>query len=140
MFCKSIEETEKVAKNFVKRLKPRKQATVFGLRGDLGSGKTTFVKSVLVKLGYNGRVTSPTFVVQKRYKVSRIFKQVIHIDAYRLGGTTDLVVLDFLEEVKKPENLIFIEWPEIVESGLPKNTKIIDFKFVNENTREISFL
>jgi len=139
MISKSLDETEKIAQDFLNKLKPKTNgATVVGLHGDLGSGKTAFVKLVAKNLGVSENITSPTFVIMKHYKLSTInYKLLIHIDAYRLDNGNDLTKLGWQDLVSDPSNLIMLEWPEIVSEILPKDYIRVDFKFVDENTREI---
>jgi tRNA threonylcarbamoyladenosine biosynthesis protein TsaE len=119
--------------------KERTTATVIGLRGDLGAGKTTFTKTVAATLGVDCAVTSPTFVIEKIYKLPSggRFSRLIHIDAYRLESGNELVSLGWEKISNDSQNLIFIEWPENVADLLLEDTKIIDFKFIDENTREV---
>ena len=87
-------------------------------------------------------VTSPTFVIQKTYKTkNNTFKQLIHIDAFRLDSGKEILKLNFKEELTDPSNLICFEWPDMVSDvdAIPTNSPIIEFEFVDENTREISF-
>lgn len=134
---------EEFANFFVENLPASSpQALVIGLVGDLGSGKTTFTQVVAKILGVKELVVSPTFVIQKRYLINSekcYFKNLIHIDAYRLESGKELLSLNWEEIKNNSENLIFIEWPEKVNEVLPKDIKIIKFEFVDENTREISY-
>lgn len=141
METKSFVETEKLARDFVKKLAPNKgQAKVVGLKGDLGSGKTTFVKGVAKALGIGNTVTSPTFVIEKIYKVTDAqFEHLVHIDAYRLDDAKELITLGWDDVLANPKHLIFIEWPERVEKVLPDNIETISFTFIDENTRRIEF-
>jgi tRNA threonylcarbamoyladenosine biosynthesis protein TsaE len=117
---------------------PGSTATVIGLYGDLGSGKTAFVKAVAKRFGVLETVTSPTFVLEKIYKLSgQIFSHLIHIDAYRLEEARELKQLGFSEPLKDPGNVIFIEWAERVEELLPKGARRIKFAFIDETTRDI---
>lgn len=135
----SIIETEALASDFLKTLKKKDKAVVIGLKGDLGSGKTTFVKGIAKALGLKQTVSSPTFVIEKIYILdNQEFKHLIHIDAYRLESGKELINLGWKEISNDSNNLIFIEWPERIEEILPKDAKEIQFKFINENTREIS--
>ncbi len=140
VISKSLEETSAVAQGFLNTLKPGEQATVVGLFGDLGSGKTTFSQAVGKILGITEFMTSPTFVIQKVYPINFLnFKQLIHIDAYRLEKASELEVLGFKDLIKDPQNLIMVEWPERVSGLLPANLIRIEFKFLNENEREIQY-
>jgi tRNA threonylcarbamoyladenosine biosynthesis protein TsaE len=116
-----------------KEIKNRKSAVVFGLQGDLGSGKTTFLQGFAKGLGVKEKILSPTFVIMKR------FGHFYHIDCYRIKSAKDIFELGWKEIIKNPENIVAIEWPERIKKVLPKNIIKIDFKFVDEQTREISF-
>lgn len=139
MELKSLKETEKLAQDFVKNLVPNKdKALIATLYGDLGSGKTTFVKFVAKAFGLEKTVTSPTFVIEKIYKIeNKNFDHLIHIDAYRLESADELKALGWEEISKNPKNIIFIEWPENMKDILPEDKQEIHFKFIDENTREI---
>jgi len=134
----SLEEMKQCAKQFVHSLKPHKEATVIGLSGDLGSGKTTFVQCVAGLLGVEEAVTSPTFVIQKTYPLSgQVFTALVHIDAYRIEDPHELEVLRWNHTRKNPGNLIVIEWPEKIASLLPNTAKMIHFTYVDDTNREV---
>ncbi len=141
----SIEEMEAFSATFVAEVvgkeRKRKGATVLGLQGDLGAGKTAFTKGVAKALGVEGVVTSPTFVIEKIYKLPEGvgFSRLIHIDAYRLDGGNELLHIGWNDIASDKDNLIFIEWPEKVIDILPKDMITIQFKFIDENTREVEY-
>ena len=84
---KNITETQKIANIFLNKILDLKgdKATVVGLFGDLGSGKTTFSQALGKSLNINEVMTSPTFVIEKRYNlINNKYSKLIHIDAYRL--------------------------------------------------------
>ncbi len=116
----SVSETEKFAAGWISDLSKsdvhKTKATLIGLSGHLGAGKTAFVKAVAKSLGITEDMTSPTFVIMKRYEISKNpkWKNLIHIDAYRLEKKEELDVLDFSTLMKDPANLIMVEWPENV--------------------------
>lgn len=139
---KQPEEMQNIAREVLKGgLADR--ATVLGLSGDLGAGKTTFTQQLAGLLGVKEDVTSPTFVIEKIYDLPAPplygFKKLIHIDAYRLDTGHDLELLGFKELLVTPENLIIVEWPERVADILPANTKILKFTFINDTTREVIY-
>jgi tRNA threonylcarbamoyladenosine biosynthesis protein TsaE len=138
----SLKETEAFARDFVEKLTQKAQkAVVVGLQGDLGSGKTTLVQGVAKALGVTKLITSPTFVIEKVYKLyEQKFDHLVHIDAYRLENGDELTHLGWKELVENPKNLIFVEWPERVRDVMPGNTVEILFTFVNENTRAIEII
>lgn len=152
------EAISKEAETFVKSLKLGKKAVIVGLFGDLGSGKTTFTQAVAKVLGVTETVTSPTFVIEKIYKLgglakqtgfvsaseSRLsaphaFKHLIHIDAYRLESGKELEHLGWHDIASDPKNLIMIEWPEKVAEILPSDITKLHFTFIDEKTREIVY-
>jgi len=120
----SLEETAQIASNWLVELSSTytgsDEATVVGLSGHLGAGKTAFVKEAAKILGIEEDVTSPTFVIMKVYETRdsrmeiREWKHLIHIDAYRLERREELEALDFESLVADSNNLILIEWPENV--------------------------
>jgi len=159
---KSIEETKKIAEDFLENIAKKKfsknfnieKATVVGLYGDLGAGKTAFVKTIAQILNIKEEVTSPTFIIQKRYNIPNTtnttksdffnnqnftFKSLIHIDAYRLDLCEELMAIGWRDLLSDPLNLILIEWPDRVAECMPKDHVIINFTFVDEKTRKIEY-
>jgi tRNA threonylcarbamoyladenosine biosynthesis protein TsaE len=130
---KSEKETADIAAKIIKKYPSTR---IFGLKGDLGSGKTAFVRGVAKKLGVKENVTSPTFVIMKTYEAPS--RHLVHIDAYRLGSQEDLFAIGFDDLVSEASNLVFIEWPERVFETMPKNMKLINFIHLDENSRKIS--
>ncbi len=143
VISKSVEETAKIAEEFIEKISMGiyNGAVIVGLYGDLGSGKTTFTQSVAKIFGINEYVTSPTFVIEKRYNIENNpnFKQLIHIDSYRLDSSKEAKALGWNEISINSHNIIFIEWPERILDVLPENHIKINFKFISENEREIEF-
>ena len=130
---------EREGETFAKFLSPSEEhATLVGLSGELGSGKTTFVKGVARAFGVTQTVTSPTFVIEKIYKLERQpFEYLVHTDAYRLESGEELSALGFNDLLSDPGNIILIEWPEHVRSVLPPDIKVLHFVFINDSTRAI---
>jgi tRNA threonylcarbamoyladenosine biosynthesis protein TsaE len=140
----SLAETNKIALDFIKYLESQKfdKALVIGLFGDLGSGKTTFTQALGQHLKIKEVMTSPTFVIEKKYQINSTSyklqaKKLIHIDAYRLESGKELLSLDFMEMQNDPKNLILIEWPERVWEILPADLIKVNFKFISDTEREI---
>jgi tRNA threonylcarbamoyladenosine biosynthesis protein TsaE len=131
-------KTKEIAQGFLDSLQPGKRGMVVALQGDLGAGKTAFTQEVGKLLGVTENMHSPTFVIEKIYPIDwKGFKNLIHIDAYRLEKESELLHLGWEKITSEPENLIFIEWPENVPGLIPKDAKKLSFRFVDENTREI---
>ncbi len=130
----STEETAKIAGDFVKSLKPKEgQALVVGLHGELGVGKTTFMKYVAEAFGIKETIQSPTFVIMKIYSTSppTFFKRSIHIDAYRLENGRELLKLGWTQILQDSQNIIFIEWPEKV-AEVVKPDIVVRFEHAKE--------
>ena len=137
---RSLKDTEKIAEDFVKKLSFHTPdgALVVGLYGDLGSGKTTFTQDVARIFGILENITSPTYVIEKIYPIIHAkFKNLIHIDAYRLNSGKELISLGWKNISSNPDNIILIEWPEKVAEILPENHIKINFKFISDTEREI---
>jgi tRNA threonylcarbamoyladenosine biosynthesis protein TsaE len=134
-----LTNTLQIAQTFLMSCKPfDDKARVVGLIGDLGAGKTTFTQAVAQELGVTEAVTSPTFVIEKIYKLEgKEFDHLIHIDAYRLEKAEELINLGWHDITANPKNLIFVEWPEKVAAVMPPHTQKISFTNVSETTREI---
>jgi len=136
----TITELETLARDFVAGLSPHvDRATFVGLSGELGSGKTAFVKAVAKAFGVNEEITSPTFVIEKRYLIPHgmPFRTLVHIDAYRLNGGAELRPLRFGETLVDPKNLVLLEWPEQVNDALPVDRQTLHFVHVDDTTRKI---
>lgn len=123
----------------ISRSKLGKEAKVVALSGGLGSGKTTFAQGFLRGLGVRGRITSPTFVIVKRYALRAVrFGHAHHADFYRLRSISHLKPLEFKKILADPRNIVLIEWPEKVKGAIPKNTIRILFKYgKKENERVV---
>ncbi len=153
IITKSSGQTQKIAFNFTKKISKiaDKKAIVVGLIGNLGSGKTTFAQGFAKGLGIKENITSPTFVLMKVYslparlrydevvageRVTR-YSYLIHIDAYRLEKSKDLLDLGFKNLVRDPKNIILIEWADRIKKILPKNCLKIKFEHMDKNKRKI---
>jgi len=110
-----------------------KNGHIFVLEGELGAGKTTFVKGLEDAL--NIKIKSPTFNIINRYKIDYLgYNNLYHIDFYRVNNINGL---DFDEIINDENNLIFIEWGSNVKEDIPKNAKWIKFEYINKNKRKI---
>jgi tRNA threonylcarbamoyladenosine biosynthesis protein TsaE len=138
-------ETQKLGADFAKNILEMDfgfdGATIIALSGDLGGGKTTFLQGFAKGLGIKEKVLSPTFVVQKRFKLkNKKFKNFYHIDCYRLDSYKDAIELKIPDALKDAQNIIAVEWPEKIGDILNnKKGFLIKFEFVDEKTRKIGF-
>lgn len=134
------QDLEKEAGIFVDSLSVGTTATVVGLYGNLGAGKTAFVKAIASVFGTTRTVTSPTFVIEKVYKlIAQKFECLIHIDAYRLKDSSEIKVLGWDTLVSNPKNIIIVEWADIIEDILPEDAKRIYFKISSDTLRTLEF-
>jgi tRNA threonylcarbamoyladenosine biosynthesis protein TsaE len=157
---KNVEETAEIARKFANSLeddnKGKTMATIVGLYGELGSGKTTFMKYLAGALGVKEEIKSPTFVIMRKYhltprlRVALSFTKeredtlvpgevvnLIHIDAYRIEKAEEILNLGWQEIIKDPKNLICIEWPEKIAEIMPAHI-MLKFEHVQiENQRKI---
>jgi tRNA threonylcarbamoyladenosine biosynthesis protein TsaE len=104
------EGTERAGAELAAGLKP---GDVVLVSGELGAGKTTFVRGALRALGVTGPITSPTFVVGHLYD-----GPLAHLDLYRLAGM-DAEDPGLLDDYFAPEAIVFVEWPEHAEDAVP---------------------
>lgn len=127
----SESDTRNFGYSYGKRIKP---GQVVLLYGDLGTGKTVFVKGVGDYLGISG-VKSPSFTLINEYKSDKIY--LIHSDLYRLEDFNQVEVLGLDDYVNSDDCVLFVEWPERWKFPPQHNTVKIFFKAVNEFEREI---
>ena len=111
---------------------------VICLSGDLGAGKTTFTQGLLKGLKIKGPYTSPTFAIIKHYKCNFKLLNVYHIDAYRISSK-DLLELGWKDFSGKENSVVILEWPEKVKKIIPEDALWINFKWISEKEREITF-
>jgi len=118
---------------------------IFYLEGELGAGKTYFVKGVGQALGITA-ITSPTFILMKKFKISRLRseceekgkKYFFHIDCYRIYDAGDARQIGLDDALKNPRAVIAIEWAERIADIIPKPYWKVEFKYKGEGERKIS--
>jgi len=133
-----------LANKITKIKSKREDALVFGLEGDLGGGKTTFLQGFAKGLGIKEKVLSPTFILMKRFKISHLaikpFNYFYHIDCYRVQKTKEILDLGFKKIISDPKNIVVIEWADKIRKILPKDTFWVKFSIMNKGMRKITFL
>lgn len=128
---KDIDDTLTLAENIESE---KFENMVICLDGELGSGKTVFVKGFAKALGITDNITSPTFNIIKEYQSGEL--PLYHMDVYRLDEVEeDLGIIDYYNK----GGVTLIEWSELIKNELPEERLEITFKIVDENTRVLLF-
>jgi tRNA threonylcarbamoyladenosine biosynthesis protein TsaE len=126
-----------ISENYSDSGASNKSALLIALSGNLGAGKTTFTQNIAKQLGVEEKITSPTFVLMKKYSIDfGQFKNLIHIDAYRVESSDEISILRLPEIFADKENLVLLEWPEKIADVLPEEKITITFE-VDGEEREI---
>ncbi len=114
------------------------KGVVFTLRGDLGAGKTHFVKGFVKGLGCDSLVTSPTFTLLNVYDGGRV--PVYHFDMYRLSSLDEAKELGFDEyfDLSSLDGIVMVEWPENVEGLITCPHIEIEIKKIDNERRKIT--
>ena len=132
----SLEEIGAVAEEFVRLA--MQEDTVFAFNGQMGAGKTTFIKALCEALGVSETVTSPTFAIVNEYRSDETGELIYHFDFYRIKKLEEAYDMG-CEDYFYSGAVCLIEWPELVEDLLPGNTVWVDIKVNDDKTRTISW-
>ncbi len=111
------------------------RSNVIELIGDVGAGKTTFVRGLGQKLGVKENITSPSFTISKSYACKN-GQTLIHYDFYRLNDP-GIMLEDLEENINDKNNIVIIEWSDSVKDILPKSHTVINIKYNDDDTREV---
>lgn len=135
----SAEETKTLGVSVAKNLHGH---NVIALHGELGSGKTTFVQGLAKELGMKKRITSPTFIIVRRYKMNIKYKisnikYFYHVDLYRINCEEEIKGLGIAEIIEDQTNVVVMEWAEKMGEMLPKRRIDIHFEYIDEDKRKI---
>jgi len=132
-------DTKKAAKEIAKKISGKKAGPrVVSLKGQLGAGKTVFVKGFSENFGIDPcLVKSPTYTYQRKYESDGVC--IFHFDYYRLNESNELIENEILEIIDDNNNIVLIEWPEKLEHILPDERieVSIELEGNKKNTRKI---
>lgn len=130
----SADETIALGEKIGKKLS---KGDVIAFKGDLGAGKTTITRGISIGLGLGDNVTSPTFALVNEYRGKE--KSLIHFDMYRITNSDDVELTGFWDYIEEG-CILAVEWSENISDVIPRNSIIISFKRIDDNTREIEIL
>lgn len=142
----SPEETERIGEELAKKIlshRPESEAVLLSLEGELGGGKTTFLKGFARGLRIKQMIKSPTFVIMKKYLIAKnfsCFRRFYHFDCYRISQAEEILTLGWEKIIKDPENIVAVEWADKIKRILPEKYIQITFKILDKNKRKISII
>ena len=138
MFTRITESPEQTADLAVMVGKRIREGTIVCMEGDLGAGKTLFVRNLARPLGVEGEVTSPTFSLMNIYEG---FCPILHFDLYRLETEEQLEDIGFFEYTEEPEGIVVIEWADKFPAAMPEDYVTVKLERTGkqENERRITF-
>ena len=122
----------KDAVNFVLK---NKKFSIIRIDGEIGSGKTTLIKSLCESLGVLQNVSSPTFSIVNEYLINEKSK-IFHFDFFRIKNPIEALDIG-LEDYLESNHLCILEWGQIVNKYLPKEYDLFSIKKINDNTRKL---
>lgn len=105
------------------------------LSGGLGAGKTAFTSGLAEGLGVVEPVTSPSFVIVRRYEG---LLPLVHVDVYRLGSSGEFEDLDLIDDAA--DGVLVIEWGQVIAGGIPPDHLIVEFEVADDESRSISLV
>ena len=132
--CKTLEDTKKLAYKFANSVP---DGCFVNLYGEIGAGKTAFVKLVAEALDVKERVTSPSFVILNEYHSGKL--PVYHFDLYRLENEGVKTIIDELREYSEGKKLTFVEWAEFSQNEIPFEHLKINVTYNDDDSRLYSF-
>ena len=133
--CKNLEDTKDLAKKFAKLVEEK--GCFVNLYGEIGAGKTAFVKEVAKEIGIEEKVTSPTFVILNEYHGGKL--PMYHFDLYRLENEGVKTIMDELREYSEGKQLTFVEWAEFSQNEFPFNHIKIHVTYEDNDDRKYTF-
>lgn len=125
--AKNLAQTDQFAKSLASKIK---KGTIVTFTGDLGAGKTTFIKSLCHYLGVKEQVVSPSFTIINVYDGKC---PIYHMDLYRLESFDEALNTGCVDIINNLDGICFIEWPQVIQSVLPKGSISVNIKIVNNN-------
>ena len=129
----SLDDLAKAAASFLKDMQDKR---VFAFYGNMGAGKTTFIKALCEAMGVEDEVNSPTFALVNEYYIPKTDRHVYHFDFYRINKEEEVYDIGY-EDYFYSDSYCIIEWPELVENLLPEETVRAHIAVHPDKTRTI---
>ena len=130
-YSNSEEETENIGASFARQLSP---GSVVAMYGDLGAGKTAFVRGMVKGLEINAKVSSPTFTIVNEYLGER---ELYHFDVYRLSSSDELFDIGW-EDYLSRGGICVLEWSSIVEDAFDGSEIRVEIEKISDSERKIT--
>lgn len=134
LYIPSLKDYPQAAKSFIKAVG---EIPVIAFSGELGAGKTTFIKSLCKELGVHSDMNSPTFSLVNEYQTQE-GSFIYHFDLYRIEDQEELYDMGY-EEYFYSGNRCFIEWPEKASELIPEDALLVEIKVLDMLAREVLF-
>lgn len=130
-----LEDIHQAATEFIMMMNNK---TVFAFKGNMGAGKTTFIKAICEELGVEDVINSPTFSIINEYRSNKTGELIYHFDFYRINKPSEAQEIG-IDDYFYSNALCFIEWPEKIQEILPENTVFVSIKEQSDDSRIITF-
>lgn len=127
-----LEHIHEAAKEFIKAMG---KDTIFAFYGEMGAGKTTFIKAICEELGVKDVITSPTFAIVNEYTDGH-GNPIYHFDFYRIKKLDEVFDMGF-EDYIDSGNICLMEWPELIEDILPEDARKVTIAVDDDGSRTV---
>lgn len=131
----SLDLIHEAAREFIKNMGKGK---IYAFYGNMGAGKTTFIKAVCEELGVEDIITSPTFSLVNEYTSTKLNESIYHFDFYRIKKIEEVYDMGY-EDYFYSGHLCFLEWPELIEDLLPEDAVKVKITVNKDETRTVIF-
>ena len=133
IIIKGLDSISEAAREFVAKMG---DANIFAFYGNMGAGKTTFIKAICEELGVTDVINSPTFAIVNEYRSDETGELIYHFDFYRIKKLDEVYDMGY-EDYFYSGALCFIEWPELVEEVLPGDAVKVIIEEEEDGTRSV---
>lgn len=132
----NLNDLQKAVNQFITKHNSDK---IFVFYGEMGVGKTTFIKALCEDLGVNQNISSPTYSIINEYEIDDQTK-IFHMDLYRLNSIEEALDIGIENYLQQKTDYCFIEWPQIIEALLPSECVSVELILNKDSSRTISII